>query len=302
MDIKKILIIIRRILFFNARQYNEGEMLAKSRDVSRYLKVLLFAGIICILMSALFFGSRIYLMLLVVLATNLLVEGLFSRIRKREFSGGTFIYSMLFVLMIPVKTPLWMVSAGAVFGTIFGKEIFGGTGYNIFSPVLVSRGFLLFSYPLIVKGACFASMLGTSVPGGSKNGLIIASFFILLIGVTLIIIKPSNGLIYLSIIITAVLIAIYIKKMGYLPYKNVLMLFLADGFLFSIIVLAVEPSTCPVNIFARILYGIVIGIVAIIMRCFSNYPESIIPAVLFGNIVAPALDMIFIKESTKHEK
>ena len=59
---------------------------------------------------------------------------------------------MLIPLIMPVDVPLWMLAVATIFGVVIGKEIFGGTGYNIFNPALTARVFLFFAYPKWMSG------------------------------------------------------------------------------------------------------------------------------------------------------
>ncbi len=68
-------------------------------------------------------------------------------IRKKPVYEGFLVTGMIFPLILPPSIPLWMVAVGVVFGVVFGKEMFGGTGRNIFNPALVGRVFLSLAFP-----------------------------------------------------------------------------------------------------------------------------------------------------------
>ena len=59
---------------------------------------------------------------------------------------------MLIPLIVPVDVPLWMLAIAVAFAVILGKEVFGGTGMNIWNPALLCRAFLFFSYPSKMSG------------------------------------------------------------------------------------------------------------------------------------------------------
>ena len=59
---------------------------------------------------------------------------------------------MLIPLIVPIDVPLWMLAIAVAFAVIIGKEIFGGTGMNIWNPALLCRAFLFFSYPSKMSG------------------------------------------------------------------------------------------------------------------------------------------------------
>ena len=79
-------------------------------------------------------------------------EAIFAIIRKHEINEGFLVTGMLIPLCLPPDIPLWMVGIATAFGIIIGKEIFGGTGFNIFNPALIARAFLFFSYPQYMSG------------------------------------------------------------------------------------------------------------------------------------------------------
>lgn len=80
------------------------------------------------------------------------VEFAIAQIKKHEVAEGALVTGMLIPLIVPVDTPLWMIAVAAVISVIFAKEVFGGTGYNIFNVALVTRAILFFGYPLAMSG------------------------------------------------------------------------------------------------------------------------------------------------------
>ena len=104
-------------------------------------------------LSCLFHGALYYLpVLLVTFIVGGHVEVLFAVIRRHEINEGFLVSGMLFPLILPPTIPLWQVAIGITFGVIIGKEIFGGTGMNIFNPALTARAFLFFAYPAQISG------------------------------------------------------------------------------------------------------------------------------------------------------
>jgi len=80
-------------------------------------------------------------------------EILFSIIRRHPISEGFLVTGLLFPMILPPTVPLWQVAVGISFGVVIGKEVFGGTGRNIFNPALTARAFLFFAYPSKMSGA-----------------------------------------------------------------------------------------------------------------------------------------------------
>ena len=90
--------------------------------------------------------------IIVVYSVGGICEAIFSIIRKHEINEGFLVTGMLIPLCLPPDIPLWMVGIATAFGIVIGKEIFGGTGFNVFNPALVARAFLFFSYPQYMSG------------------------------------------------------------------------------------------------------------------------------------------------------
>ncbi len=80
------------------------------------------------------------------------VEFAFAQMRGHEVNEGFLVSGMLIPLVLPVGIPLWMVAVATVFAVVIGKEVFGGTGMNIWNPALIARAFLFFAYPSKMSG------------------------------------------------------------------------------------------------------------------------------------------------------
>jgi len=110
-------------------------------------------GLEATLMEMFFFGFlRVLPIIIVSYVVGLGVEILFAQMRGHEVNEGYFVTGMLIPLIVPVDTPLWMVAVAVIFAVIIGKEVFGGTGMNIFNPALIARAFLFFAYPSSMSG------------------------------------------------------------------------------------------------------------------------------------------------------
>jgi NADH:ubiquinone oxidoreductase, B subunit len=100
------------------------------------------------------------------------IEFIIAQWRHEEIQEGFLVTGILIPLICPIETPLWMIAVATAFSVIFVKEIFGGTGYNIFNVALVTRAFLFFAYPAQMSGdKVFVSTskifgLGAQVPDG----------------------------------------------------------------------------------------------------------------------------------------
>lgn len=84
--------------------------------------------------------------------TGLVIEFAAAQLKGEEIQEGFLVSGILIPMILPVETPLWMAAVATAFAVIFAKEVFGGTGYNIFNVALVTRAFLFFAYPANMSG------------------------------------------------------------------------------------------------------------------------------------------------------
>ena len=80
------------------------------------------------------------------------IEFTVAQLRGHEVNEGFLVSGLLIPMVMPISTPLWMVGLGTAFAVIFGKEIFGGTGMNIFNPAVLVRAFVFFAYTPQMSG------------------------------------------------------------------------------------------------------------------------------------------------------
>ncbi|MCT4602519.1 MAG: NADH:ubiquinone reductase (Na(+)-transporting) subunit B [Marinifilum sp.] len=80
------------------------------------------------------------------------IEFAFAQMRGHAVNEGFLVSGMLIPLVMPVEAPLWMVAVSTAFAVVIGKEVFGGTGMNIWNPALVARAFFFFAYPSKMSG------------------------------------------------------------------------------------------------------------------------------------------------------
>lgn len=90
--------------------------------------------------------------ILVTYIVGLGIEFAVAQWRREEIQEGFLVTGILIPLICPIETPLWMLAVATAFSVIFVKEVFGGTGYNIFNVALVTRAFLFFAYPAQMSG------------------------------------------------------------------------------------------------------------------------------------------------------
>ncbi len=94
------------------------------------------------------------------------IEFIVAQWRKEEIQEGFLVTGILIPMICPIETPVWMLAVATAFSVIFAKEVFGGTGYNIFNIALITRAFLFFAYPAQMSGDKAFVATGTAMGYG----------------------------------------------------------------------------------------------------------------------------------------
>lgn len=102
------------------------------------------------------------------------IEFIIASKKGHEVAEGFLVTGMLIPMIVPVETPLWMIAVATAFAVVFAKEVFGGTGYNVFNVALVTRAFLFFSYPAAMSGDSVWVRLGSTF--GLGDGQVVDGF------------------------------------------------------------------------------------------------------------------------------
>lgn len=102
------------------------------------------------------------------------IEFIIAQLKGHEIQEGFLVSGMLIPLIVPVDTPLWMIALATAFAVIFAKEVFGGTGYNIWNVALITRVFLFFAYPSRMSGE--SVFVRTGATFGWGEGQVVDSF------------------------------------------------------------------------------------------------------------------------------
>lgn len=123
--------------------------------------------------STFFYGFLSVLpQIIVSYAVGLGVEFIIAQMKHEEIQEGFLVTGILIPMIIPVETPLWMIAVATAFAVVFAKEVFGGTGYNVFNVALITRAFLFFSYPAAMSGDSVWVRLGSTFGlGGAEKAV-----------------------------------------------------------------------------------------------------------------------------------
>jgi Na(+)-translocating NADH:ubiquinone oxidoreductase B subunit len=295
-------------------------------DLKRFMSMVIVALVPCIVSGFYFFGLRFAVMIAVSYAAGGAVEVLFAMVRKEEISEGFLVTGMLFPLILPPALPLWMVALGVAFGVFVGKEIFGGTGRNLFNPALIGRCFLALAYPAAMSGSWLkpateltgrlfryvdasnldavtsATPLALAKHGefvsvahmilGSVSGSIgeTSALAIVAGGTFLLLTRVASWRIVVSVLTAFVALASVLHRVHPDQFGPAVWHLAAGGILFGAFFMATDPVTSPTTKGGKWLYGALIGIVTVLIRNFTGYVEGVTFAILLGNIVSPIFD------------
>ena len=264
-------------------------------------------------------------------------EMIFAVVRKHEINEGFLVTGMLIPLVMPPTIPLWMVALATTFGVVIGKEIFGGTGYNIFNPALVARAFIFFAYPGAISGdrvwtvdgiSQATPLLQASSQQGSQALELLGNQFnwwdmfygfipgsigetstvAILIGAAfLLITRIGNWRIMAGTLLGMVLTAKLTNVFGEAVASSNPMLFLPaeyhlvmGGFAFGLVFMATDPVSAAQTDQGRWIYGLLIGFMCVIIRAINPaYPEGMMLSILFANAFAPLFDYFVMKGHIK---
>lgn len=261
-------------------------------------------------------------------AVGLAIEFASSQIRGEEVNEGYLMSGMLIPLIVPVDVPLWMLAVAVAFAVIFGKEVFGGTGMNIWNPALLTRAFLFFSYPSQMSGsetwialrkgeamldastgATPLSFLGDGVDAlcnaGAQYSTSLWSMFvgtvpgsvgetsviaILLGAIILLWTGVASWKVMVSSVAGALLIG-WLGQIGGATDVPAYMHLVMGGFMFGTVFMATDPVTSAQTECGKWIYGFLVGAICVLVRLFNpGYAEGMMLAILLGNTFAPLID------------
>ena len=252
------------------------------------------------------------------------IEFIWAQWKGEEIQEGYLVSGIIIPLIIPIGCPLWMLALACAFAVIFAKEIFGGTGMNIFNVAIAARMFLFFSYPTKMSGdtvwvaqdsifglgntlpdgftqatplgmigqgtditASLSDMILGFIPGSIGETSVIA---IALGGIFLLITGIASWKTMLSVFVGGGLMACVFEATGSTPlhwYEHLVL----GGFAFGAVFMATDPVTSARTETGKYVFGFLIGAMAVIIRVMNpGYPEGMMLAIFFGNMFAPLID------------
>jgi Na+-transporting NADH:ubiquinone oxidoreductase subunit B len=272
--------------------------------------------------------------LVVAFVAGIGTEVVFAKVRGHEVNEGFFVTGALIPLILPPAIPLWQVAVGTVFGVVFAKEIFGGTGMNFLNPALVVRAFLFFAYPADISGDepwIAADFLGidtfsgatwlaqaSTTPAVLEQASWTQSFLGLtpgsmgetsalacLLGAVLILgTRVGSWRVVTGVVLGTFAMASLFNWIGSgtnpmfaVPFHWHIVL---GGWALGTVYMATDPVTSAFTEVGKWWYGIGIGVLCVLIRVVNPaYPEGMMLAILFMNMMAPLLDHFVVRANIR---
>ncbi len=257
------------------------------------------------------------------------IEFAWAQWKREEIQEGYLVTGILMPLIIPVTCPLWMLALSVAFAVILCKEIFGGTGMNIFNVALSARAFLFFSYPSRMTGdsvwvashqilglgntlpdattmatplgelalhADIPYSIGDMVTGLMPGSVGETSVIAIAIGALLLLVTGvASWKTMLSVFVGGSVMAALFSALGMtsIPWYEHLIL---GGFCFGAVFMATDPVTSARTEKGKYVYGALIGVMTIVIRVMNHgYPEGMMLSILLANLFAPLIDYCVVQ-------
>lgn len=276
---------------------------------------------------------RVLPIIVVSYVVGLGIEFAFAQARGHEVNEGFLVTGLLIPMIMPVDIPLWMVALGTAFAVIFGKEVFGGTGMNVFNPALLARAFIFFAYTPSISGetvwyaglsrgaipvdgfsgATALEQLGTTgtmayspmdaflgfIPGSigetSTLAILIGAAILLYTGV-------ASWRSMLSVFAGGLLMGWLFQALGVTAYPAWWHL-IVGGFAFGAVFMATDPVTSSQTNTGKYIVGLMTGALAVLIRVVNPaYPEGMMLSILFMNALAPLVDYYVVEANISRRK
>ncbi|RRD02042.1 NADH:ubiquinone reductase (Na(+)-transporting) subunit B [Prevotella sp. OH937_COT-195] len=259
------------------------------------------------------------------------IEFAWAQWKGEEIQEGFLVSGIIIPLILPVNCPLWILAIAVAFSVIFVKEIFGGTGMNIFNVAVAARMFLFFSYPSQMTGDKvwiandtifgLGNKLADGVSGATpladvSHGVVpnvdVTDMMVGLvpgsIGETSVIAIAIGAVILLwtgiaswktmaSVFAGGIIMSLLFSSLGMTPiswYEHIIL----GGFCFGAVFMVTDPVTSARTEPGKYIYGFIIGAMAVIVRVMNpGYPEGMMLAIFFGNMFAPLIDYCIVQRN-----
>lgn len=270
-----------------------------------------------------YYGVRVLVVVLIAVVSSVMCEQVFCLLLRKKSTIpdlSAIVYGYMIALLLPAGAPYWMPALGAVFAIVVAKMPFGGTGRNIFNPAAAGVAFLtlsftqyMFAYPApftylkVFKAQQFNTAISPDavLAGGGKPDYLslewllgnyagpmgaTAVLVIAACGVYLIYRKVITFHIPLSFIATCALVALVFPRLDTGAVDSLVAELFSGSLVFVAVFIASDTVTSPKHPAAKLVYGILAGLICMLYRHFGKYQQGAVFSVLLVNTISEALD------------
>lgn len=257
------------------------------------------------------FGVNAAILVVVSIITCVLTELVYELIMKQRVTVGDLsavVTGLLLALNMPSTAAWWLPVIGGVFAIIFVKMLFGGLGQNFMNPALGGRCFLMICFTARMTNFNYDGMTGATPLALIRDGSSVNIHDMVMgniagtVGETSVVaivlgacIMLAFGIIDLKI--PASYIITFFIFMGLFAGRGWDMDYLVaqlagGGLMLGAFFMATDYATCPITDKGKIMYGIALGIMTGIFRCYSSSAEGVSFAIVFCNLLVPLIEKL----------
>ena len=275
-----------------------------NEDTSYIMKQVILALVPVAIAAVYYFRiSALFVMFFCILGT-VGSEFLYQKLTKQKSTIGdcsAIVTGLLLAFNVPASLPWWMCILGGVFAIIVVKMLFGGLGNNFVNPALAGRAFLLASFPVAMT-AWTKTGLAAGLAPLKESGVSLMDMALGNIGgcvgetCAILILLGGLYLIYKGIISYIMplcyLATIFILSflLGGFNIEFAMFQILAGGVMLGGFFMLTDYTTSPMTKKGQIIYAILAGVIATVIRLYGGYPEGCSYSILLANVATPLID------------
>ncbi len=269
--------------------------------------------------SVYYFGLRALMLIVVCVATSLLTEYVFQKIRAQPIKihdGSAIITGILLALTLPPGFSIFGAVLGSFFAVGIGKQLFGGLGFNIFNPALLGRAFLMATYPVLTTTWVEPRTVERAVDAvTAATPLALLKFEQVTTPLMDLLTGNTAGSLGETCVVAIIVGGLYLRFKGYINWKlplgylgsiaffsgafwlydpssyaNPLFHIMAGGAMLGAWFMVTDMVTSPVTPRGQWIFVICAGLLAVIIRIFGGLPEGVMYSILFMNAFVPLIN------------
>ncbi len=261
------------------------------------------------------FGLRALLIIAVSTAAAAASEALFDLAVKRPLSVGDLsavVTGVLLAFCLPSTVPLYVPAVGAVFAVVVVKCFFGGIGCNILNPALSGAVFVRLCFPeaTAVTGDPLSVLKSGGMPEASYYDVIVGnipgnigevSALLLIAGGVYLIIRGVidwRAPVFMigSVVLVCFLIPDNVSSFNFVMYEV-----FSGSLIMTALFMATDPVTSPATASGRAAFGVLAGVLTMLLRICGTQPEGVAYAVLTANLLSGVIDRITAPKPARRE-